>query len=345
MRRRAYIPGRIARERVKLLRMTELRSYVEQAAIEMRNEYERIQRRVSEDPGTAGDEGEVNWAELLKRWLPQHYHVRTKGRVLGSLGAASKQVDVIVLYPEYPTGLLEKKLYLASGVAAVFECKLTLRQEHLASTVARAAEFQDSLGLRSGSPRKEMFGPIAYGLLAHSHEWKRPNSEPARNVDEGLREADQAIVNHPRQMLDFVCVSDLGAWTAHKSCLFGGPRAQAHQRSDDFPSGYALTSFMERSVRIEERHSRTNGAEEFDTKALAIGEFLTSLLARLAYEDTRLQAVAWSLRGGQFSRTGMAQCRAWDVTRVLSDRVCQRLLAQNPQESMTVWDEWCPTWA
>jgi hypothetical protein len=82
-----------------------------QAAQEMAAEYERIRARSREDPGTAGDEGEENWAELLRRWLPATYHVVAKGRILYSDGQASPQVDVLVLSPAYPTGLLNKKTF------------------------------------------------------------------------------------------------------------------------------------------------------------------------------------------------------------------------------------------
>ncbi|MFI8802678.1 DUF6602 domain-containing protein [Micromonospora chalcea] len=68
---------------------------------------------------------------MLREWLPASYHVRTKGRILAHDGAASRQVDVVVLRPGYPSKLLDKKLYVASGVAAAFECKLTLTASHL----------------------------------------------------------------------------------------------------------------------------------------------------------------------------------------------------------------------
>jgi hypothetical protein len=35
----------------------------------MAEEYDRIQKRATEDPGTAGDQGEENWATLLRNWL------------------------------------------------------------------------------------------------------------------------------------------------------------------------------------------------------------------------------------------------------------------------------------
>jgi uncharacterized protein DUF6602 len=83
---------------------------------EMSLEYDRIQKRAAEDPGTAGDQGEENWAELLRRWLPATYYVVTKGRILSHDGVAGPQVDVLILRPSYPKDLLNKKLYLAAGV-------------------------------------------------------------------------------------------------------------------------------------------------------------------------------------------------------------------------------------
>src|ERR1700733_122707 len=98
-------------------------------------EYARIQKRAKEDPGTAGDQGEENWATLLKMWLPAYFLVVTKGRILTETGYASPQIDVLVLLPSYPKILLDKKLYLAGGVAAAFECKTTLKSAHITEAV------------------------------------------------------------------------------------------------------------------------------------------------------------------------------------------------------------------
>ncbi len=65
-----------------------------------------------EDPGTAGDEGEENWADLLRDWLPQNYHIVTKGRILARNNEAGPQLDILVLKPDYPSKLLNKKHYL-----------------------------------------------------------------------------------------------------------------------------------------------------------------------------------------------------------------------------------------
>src|SRR5262249_46695820 len=107
----------------------------------IQEEYERIQKRAREDPGTAGDQGEENWRALLQSWLPSYFKIVTKGRILTESGYASPQIDLFVLVPSYPQVLIDKKLYLAAGVAAAFECKLTLKAVHVHDAVKNATEF------------------------------------------------------------------------------------------------------------------------------------------------------------------------------------------------------------
>ena len=109
----------------------ELHAFMGQLQADIAADYERIRNRVSEDPGTAGDDGEETWAGLLREWLPPTYTVVTKGRVIAPDGKASPQVDVLVLKGVYPKKLLNRKMYLSAGVAAAFECKLTLRSEKI----------------------------------------------------------------------------------------------------------------------------------------------------------------------------------------------------------------------
>lgn len=186
----------------------EMRDFMLTLTREIAYEYERIQKRVMEDPGTAGDQGEENWATLLRNWLPPHYKVVTKGRILRYQGVTSPQVDVIVLSPAYPTQLLDKKLYLAGGVVAAFECKLTLRSGHLEKAFKNAVLVQRLLAQRTGSPYRELNSPIIYGLLAHSHAWNsdKPGHEAAFKISREMgRGFHAAEVRHPREALDFVC--------------------------------------------------------------------------------------------------------------------------------------------
>src|SRR5262249_55002567 len=157
-----------------------------------------VQRRVKEDPGTAGDQGEENWASILKKWLAQEYCIVTKGRILGHKGETSPQIDLIVLHPGYPPGLRDKKLYPVGGVTAAFECKLTLRSEHVGETIENCAKIKRLTARRTGTPRLELNSPLLYGLLAHSHSWRAENSTPIENVSRAIDEKDREITKHPR---------------------------------------------------------------------------------------------------------------------------------------------------
>ena len=119
---------------------------------------------------------------MLRGWLPGTYEVVTKGRVIGEDGRTSPPVDVVVLKDIYPKKLLDKKLYLASGVAAAFECKSTFRPEHIEDAVVTGVEIKGLFPARKGSPYRELHAPILYGLLAHSHVWKNPGSLPTQNI-------------------------------------------------------------------------------------------------------------------------------------------------------------------
>ncbi len=44
----------------------DLFDFMFQISRDMASEYERIQKRATEDPGTTGDQGEENWATLLR---------------------------------------------------------------------------------------------------------------------------------------------------------------------------------------------------------------------------------------------------------------------------------------
>ena len=115
-------------------------------------EYERIQKRATEDPETAGDQGEENWAKLLRSWLPSYFHIVTKGRILAESGYASPQIDAIVLTPAYTNILLDKKLYLAGGRRRSFRM-----QDHVESRAHRHGlenqrGFETELAKACGKP-------------------------------------------------------------------------------------------------------------------------------------------------------------------------------------------------
>lgn len=135
-------------------------------------DYRRIRQRSAEDPGTAGDQAEEDWAEILRSWLPATYPIVTKGRLLFEDRTSSPQVDLLVLKPSYPLGLRREKYIFVGGVVAAFECKLTLRSEHIDSAFRTAATIKRKTRKSVGNPYDELNGHPIFGLLAHSHTFR-----------------------------------------------------------------------------------------------------------------------------------------------------------------------------
>src|SRR3569623_705473 len=137
----------------------DLVTFMKRLPAQQEQEYRSIQERVAEDPGTAGDQGEENWASLLRNWLPKSYEVVTKGRLLGPDGSAGPQVDVFVLSPVYPRYLIDKKLYLTGGVIAAFECKVTLRGFHIQQFFENCIAIRPLVKRTTGTPLAELRSP------------------------------------------------------------------------------------------------------------------------------------------------------------------------------------------
>ncbi len=324
-------------------------------------EYERVQKRTTEDPGTAGDQGEENWAEILRKWLPVEYHVVTKGRILGHTDEASPQVDVIILSPSYPPHLLNKKLYLAGGIAAAFECKLTLKAKDIKDTVDNCTKIKRLVQPRLGTPYLELNTPLLYGLLAHSHVWQGAKSAPLENVGKTLHEANLACVKHPRELLDLICIADLASWTVSKN----------------FAHPMRLPPLPDNSEQVLKEHRAIIKASEGKCGACyphycntctccgrvatrpilaPIGELFLALMKKLAWEDCRLRRLAdyFSLVSNP-NRAGMVSQNSWmswEFSAVLSRSVREciekgdwTIMKQGDNVFGTphgLWNEWFP---
>ncbi|MFJ2841363.1 DUF6602 domain-containing protein [Streptomyces griseofuscus] len=193
----------------------DIRAFMSEMTHEISSEYARLRARAREDPGTAGNQGEETWAQLLRRWVPSGYHVVPGGRIIDTDGNTSPQVDILILHPSYPPGLLSIKHYLASAVVAAFECKLTLTRAHVKKSAICAALLEDMM-IREGRPPGEFF----YGVLAHSHSWNE-RSNPAHKVHQALWDYGEEFTKRPGQCIDALCVADLGAWLANINILQG----------------------------------------------------------------------------------------------------------------------------
>jgi hypothetical protein len=312
----------------------ELHGYFEGVARSLALAYARIRDRVAEDPGTAGDRAEENWAEVLRSWLPQDLRVVTKGRILGYDGATSPQVDIVVLDSGYPLQLNAEKLYLAGGVVAAFECKLTLRRRDLRkafSTLRAIKEIGAQLPTRreafakeTPSLIRELSSPIICGLLAHSHELGRHPIKPRSywRAYDVLEAAAYEEAKSPLELPDLICVADLVLLTLSKLVAIGPVRPRIGGYDEDELS---TTYFAQRGTPRGGVWPSIVGGTVF---------FLLSLLARqrpslrrLAdyYYDTGLQGIA----------TGAP--REWPIE-TLSAEVRKYLRERGG--SLDHWSEW-----
>ncbi|MEA5257214.1 DUF6602 domain-containing protein [Arcicella aquatica] len=281
------------------------------------NEYRRIQRRATEDPGTAGDQGEENWKELLSKWLPSTFKIVTKGRILNTKGKASPQIDVIVLRPEYPEGLINTKLYLATGVLAAFECKLTLKATHIKEFFESSVEIKNLTFPKVGSPYKELHSSILYGLLCHSHSWKNPSSKPIENVTSYIETMDKAKIKHPKFAPDLICIADLTTWSICKTTFFG-PRFVPN--FDEYipiygKNGSAVSSYLCFSSLLK------NQVPYFNPLAVLI----TRLLCKLSREYPSLKPISSFFEAANIQGKGEGKNRYWDSSIYSSNilgRVC-----------------------
>lgn len=304
----------------------DLHTFMAQITNEIGSEYDRIYARAAQDPGTAGDEGEENWAGLFKQWLPPSYHVETKGRLIGHDGRMSPQIDVVVLKPAYPKKLLEKKIWLAGGVAAAFECKTTITAAHVTASVTRCAEFKNLYAAREGSPRTELRSPLIYGLLAHSHSWNGEKSEPIANIERALF-SKMSAATHPRFEIDVLCVADLATWfstfvtryeTAWKPDLAGifgascGPMTSMNRSSADSESQQA--SFR------------------------PVGALLNDVTRRLAWADPSVRDIADYFGRTNLGGSSSGRLRPWPLSTystAVASQVAEGRFVNGP-----LWDEW-----
>jgi hypothetical protein len=305
-----------------------LHHFMKQATTLLQFEYDWIFDWTTQDPGTAGDQGETNWAAFLRGWLPSHFHVETKGRIMGNNGQLSPQVDVVVLKPSYPKKLLtEQKIWLADGVAAAFECKNTLTSAHLKEAIATAGIIKRLSRKKLGTPVNELRSSIFYGVLAHSHSWKQPKSKPIDNVLSAFHSA-VAGVKDPRYLLDVICVADLACWMQQFRIEPNVKGAEEWPKDGKEP-------FVLGTVLV--RHVRDAALGSDDHKPIA--SLLTHVTKLLALQDEQSRDLA---RCFEQVFEQVAECNDWGAnwsTSIMSKQTHSMLL-QRWRHEYDAWDGW-----
>ncbi len=300
----------------------DLFNFFKQANKKIESEYLRICESVEEDPGTAGDQGEENWKEILEKWLPNYFHVETKGRILYENGETSPQVDIVVLSPEYPPELWKKKRYLSSGVVAAFECKTTLRREHLKTFLENSKKIRNLEAKMSGTPRKDLHGYVYYGLLAHSHNWNKEKSRPQSNIRNAIYGYDRQIISCPREMPDIICVANLAVWETVRLVI---PKQK----------GVKNPLVDHNSIRAVYSESKSNS-----DLYTPVGAMIFDLLDYLAWEYPGLRSFVSFMRNLDIKGKEEGLLREWGMD-VLSSETLDKLdTGKNMLTNGSFWDEW-----
>lgn len=264
----------------------DLEDYIEEIQSSLESEYNRISRNSKDDPGTAGDEGEENWAKIIRDWIPKYYHVITKGQIIFSNGDLSPQVDIIILSPEYPQFLLSKKKYLASEVLAVFECKLTLRASHFKKIFENSEKIKSHYLNTGTGVINSVKSPFIYGVLAHSHEWDSPKSKPRENIEKNIKSNYQycSASNAP----DIFCINNQFIWSYG---WLASPKLNSHNNGEKFIKRISSAN-KENQIDITTQYYCQDWTDGETKSGNPIGYLLVDLFHRLSKSNEQLAKLA-----------------------------------------------------
>jgi hypothetical protein len=277
--------------------------------------YLRIRARSKDDPGTAGGQAEEDWAEILRDWLPATYRIVTKGRILFDDGSSSPQVDLLVLIPSYPRGLGNEKYVFAGGVVAAFECKLTLRPTDVRRAFDTACAIKRKAPPRTGTPYDELNRPPIFGLLAHSQSLGK--GDRSLRLYEAVEKYSAQCPDHPRELLDVVCVADTATVVLGKHVLIGKDLSKEElQELEEIEAEGAVAALY--VVQGEDKRH-----VDLDFSGAILAGLVYELTRRIAFEDSTIRPWADHLSGlGFYGGIGRPMYCSEDV---LSEEVRQRL--------------------
>lgn len=235
---------------------------------------------------------ESTWMKALAQWLPPQYGMEKRKYLMLERDdgpALTKETDLIVFHPHYPTGLRAEHHVLASGIAAAFSVKRTVGRKDIVEAYEAAIALRRGMRIREGTAKAHLVPPVFYGLLGQSHEWKGDNSTPAENVRDIANELDRELVAAPREGLDFICIADLGTWTRKTSVL---PQRFLDRGLRADPIGAQLMGAVGEDSRVMSGLGR-----DYEQKNLSpLTNFIGALWDKLAINDPALKPLADGLR-------------------------------------------------
>ncbi len=306
----------------------DLIDFMQSATNDMAEEYKRIQKRSREDPGTAGDQGEENWATLLRNWLPPTFQIVTKGRIINYAGDTSPQIDILVLRPEYPKHLLDKKLYLAGGVLAALECKVTLRMEHLSPFFDKSIKIKKLPVKRTGTPYRELHSPILYGLLTHSYDISNTKLNAIQNISNKIKNINDEKIYTPLLMPDFICVADLSYWSVHKTAV-NNPILYIEEDG---------TPIIDKERYCQAGYMNYEFSKKNEITLTPIAALITDFLRRLSFEYSQLKSIAHHFYISGLIPSGSGKMKTFDLD--FLSREVKDWLIENSHDRQQKWHEW-----
>ena len=206
-----------------------------------------------------------------------------------------------------------------------------MKSKHIKEFINNSKKIRDILEERKGTPYKELNSGILYGLLAHSHSWKGYNSRPIANIKSALRVNELAVIDHPVQLPDIICVADLATWSCAKFTIIGPD--QIPDWSEGFskfygPNGCATSGYLCYSEESE------NQSENFSP----IGAMLTFLLTKLSWEYPNLRSLSNYFLATDLHGSGIGEMRKWESS-IYTDETWDRI-KNNELSKGRAWDDW-----
>ena len=136
-------------------------------------------RTVISHPGTKGDASELNWIEILRKYLPKRYSV-DKAFIVDCNNNISDQIDIVIYDRQYSPFVFNQddvKYIPAESVYAIFEVKQELNKENIlyASNKAKSVRSLHRTSAKiyhaGGCHPPKAHSQILAGILTLSCSW------------------------------------------------------------------------------------------------------------------------------------------------------------------------------
>jgi hypothetical protein len=239
-----------------------------------------------------------------------------------------------VLRPSYPFHLRDQKYYFSGRVIAVFECKLTLKKEHLNKFFKTVAEIKRKSSFSQTfeqfkTPYHELFKLPIVGLLSHSHIWRSRDASEA--IYDRISEFENEFVEHPRELPDVICVADAATFTLGKIVEIG-KEVPMEILEDIQAMGMKEAVSVMYSIYDDEPF----GAYELNRRGRILASLIFSVIRWMAREDESLRPWADHLEAALGTHLGIGRPTFW------SAEILPKAILQKVRRSGFALDRWSP---